>query len=119
MALNITVELDFPENRAPRHGRPKIIFLKRGHIMSASEVTKNLVRRFNRGEEGGLPPLLPRAFVEDLAEWSAAVVNSQYGWPQDRAEYNFQEDLCEHWPASWMLWVFNNVGCLQYKKESK
>ncbi len=103
-----------PLFRAPEMKRPPIAERVNGRWKSYSTRCTKLIERANKGEQGGLPDELPRAFVEDIAQWSVVFVHYQYGWEQDRTALNFQEDLADHWPAAWMLWLFQTIGYLKY-----
>lgn len=105
---------NIPETRAPHKRRPPLAKNRGGRTITMSKAGTDLVAAAILGEQGGLPPTLPRAFVEDMAQWALVWLHSEYGHMGDRSALNFQEDLCEWWPRAWMLWVFQNIGYIKY-----
>ena len=105
--------------RAPQKERPAIITKMGKRIIANSGPGAELVRRAKMGEKGGLPPLLPQAFVEDVAQWALVWLHSEYGHLADRGPLNYQEDLADHWPQAWVLWMFGTIGFIDYDPQSE
>jgi hypothetical protein len=107
--------MNMPLERAPRKDRPPLITRKGKHIEYLSPKCDMAIQFVRNGSQGELPILLPKAFVEDMAEWADTYHREQFGWMDDRSAINLQEDLADHWPIDWIIWVFVNIGYISYQ----